>query len=68
MFKWLSKILIVTIITLITLILIKTNSDIKNVIYDNVYNTNINFAKLNKFICCSNKCSNSSSDSFSFIF
>lgn len=48
MFKWLSKILIVTIITLITLILIKTNSDIKNVIYDNVYNTNINFAKLNK--------------------
>lgn len=48
MFKQLIKLCIVTIITLILLILIKKNYTIKNVIYDNVYNNNISFARINK--------------------
>ncbi len=37
----------VVIITLFTLILIKSNSNIKNIIYDNVYNNNLSFSKIN---------------------
>ena len=47
MFKWLVKLCIVVLITLLTLILIRKNNNIKNIIYDNVYNSNISFTKIN---------------------
>lgn len=46
--KLISKTLIVTIITLLTLIAMKKNKDIKKLIYDNVYEKNINFAFIDK--------------------
>lgn len=48
MFKWLSKLCIVILITLSLLILIKRNSKIKNTVYDYVYSDYISFAKINK--------------------
>ncbi len=48
MFKWLSKVSLVIIITLITLIVIKHSGKAKNFIYDYVYNDNISFAYINK--------------------
>lgn len=48
MFKWLMKLLLVTIITLVVLIIIKTNSKFKNIVYDYVYDKNISFAHINK--------------------
>lgn len=48
MFKWLSKVCLVIIITLVALIVIKHNSKVKNFIYDKVYNDNISFAYINK--------------------
>lgn len=48
MFKWLSKVCLVAIITLGLLIVIKHNSKVKNTIYDYVYNDNISFAYINK--------------------
>lgn len=48
MFKWLSKVCLVTIITLVALIVIKHNDKAKNTIYDYVYNDNISFAYINK--------------------
>lgn len=48
MFRWLSKLCLVTVITLLTLILIKQNQNIKNIIYDNVYDKNISFTYINK--------------------
>lgn len=48
MFKWLSKVCLVAIITLVSLIVIKHNDKAKNTIYDYVYNDNISFAYINK--------------------
>lgn len=42
------KILIVTIITISILIISKNNNEIKELIYKNIYQDNINFVKLNK--------------------
>ena len=47
MFKWLIKLLTVILITLLVLILVKQNNNIKNIIYDNVYDKNISFAYIN---------------------
>lgn len=48
MFRWLSKLCLVTVATLLTLILIKQNQTIKNIVYDYVYSDNISFAYINK--------------------
>lgn len=47
MFKYLIKLCSVTLITLVVLILVKQNNNIKNIIYDNVYDKNISFAYIN---------------------
>lgn len=47
--KFLFKLLIVTIITLLCLIGIKKSNNIKEVIYNNVYDKNISFANINKY-------------------
>ena len=47
MFKHLIKLCLVTLITLVVLILVKQNNNIKNIIYDNVYDKNISFAYIN---------------------
>lgn len=48
MFKYLSKLLILIVLTLSCLIVIKSNKEIKNNIYDYVYNYNISFSSINK--------------------
>lgn len=47
--KFLFKLLIVTIITLLCLIGIKKSNNIKEIIYNNVYDKNISFANINKY-------------------
>ena len=42
------KFIICIIITLIVLILIKSNSNFKNLFYDKVYNTNLSFSYINE--------------------
>ncbi len=48
MIKWLFKLCLVIVITLSALIAIKQNNKVKNILYDNVYNSNISFSYLNK--------------------
>lgn len=47
MFKFISKLFIVTIITLFSLILIKSSKRIKKLVYNYVYSDNISFSKIN---------------------
>lgn len=49
MFKSIIKLFITIIITLTTLILCKSNKEVKQFLYDNVFNSNINFALINNY-------------------
>ena len=46
MFKFISKVFIITIITLFSLILIKSNKKVKRLVYNYVYSENISFSKI----------------------
>ena len=48
MFKFISKVFIVTIITLLSLILIKSSKRFKSIMYNYVYSYNISFSRINR--------------------
>ncbi|MDD2181025.1 MAG: M23 family metallopeptidase [Bacilli bacterium] len=47
LYKYLNRLLIITVLTLITLIFLKSNTNFRNFFYKNIYDTNFSFAKVN---------------------